>query len=206
MTSTSPCGRPDCPVVALTPHLLNAIRPVVLPAGTRWWRGTTYPAADLVPGAGDTRFAPLANTAHAYFGGTKTVALLESALHDAAGTQPIIYLSQMRSWAVHELELTQPLRLADLRNPELERMSLTRSQLVNTTAAHYTCTRRWAAELQGGVHGLDGIIWHSRQADLYAQIHPHSLLADVVVVRVCGFGAASYELALRGLVEHLRSL
>ena len=115
-----------------------------------------------------------------YFGGTKTVALLESALHDAAGTQPVIYLSLVRHWAVHELELTQPLRLADLRNPELERLSLTRSQLVNTTAAHYVCTRRWAAELQGGTPGLDGIIWHSRQADLYAQIHPHSLLADVV--------------------------
>jgi hypothetical protein len=111
------------------------------------------------------------------------VALLETALHDAAGASPVIYLAQVRNWSVHELELTRPLRLADLRNHELDRLSLTRHQLVDTTAAHYPCTRRWAARLHGtssNDSGHDGIIWHSRQAELYGQINPGSLLADVV--------------------------
>lgn len=32
----------------------------------------------------------------------------------------------------------------------------------------------------------------------------HSMLADVVVGRVVGFGASSYKLGLQGLIEHLR--
>jgi hypothetical protein len=162
---------------------LSHIQPAVLPAGSTWWRGTQYPAEQLVPGVGETRFAPLPATTHAYFGFTKTVALLESALHDAAGPSPVIFISQLKDWIVHQVELTRDLRVADLRNDELTRLSLSRGELVDTTAMHYQCTRGWAAKLQGtppAVNGYEGVIWHSRQAELYAQIDPDSLIADVL--------------------------
>jgi 3-dehydroquinate dehydratase-2 len=31
----------------------------------------------------------------------------------------------------------------------------------------------------------------------------HSYISPVAIAQVCGFGAASYQLALRGLVQHL---
>jgi hypothetical protein len=180
---TAPCGDPACPVAETTDWHLAHIRPAILPAGSRWWRGTRYPAEQLTPGVGDTRFAPLAGTVHAYFGFTKTVALLESALHDAAGPNPAIFTSRLTGWTVHPVELTRNLRLADLRNDELVRLKLSRDQLVDTTALHYPCTRQWAAKLQGNPptgNGYEGAIWHSRQAELYAQIDPDSLIADVL--------------------------
>jgi hypothetical protein len=156
---------------------------VVLPAGTRWWRGTTHPAAELVPGAGNTRFDPLPDTQHAYFGATKAVALLESALHAAIGPSPTIYLANLHRWTVHEVELTHELRLADLRDTQLLRLGLTREQLVNTTVLHYPCTRLWAEKIQTRRTQRDqfmGVIWHSRQADLHADANPDGLLADVL--------------------------
>lgn len=148
-----------------------------------WWRGTQYPATALVPGVGETRFAPLPATSHAYVGFTKTVALLESALHNAAGSSPVIFVSQLRDWTVHQLELTQDVRVADLRDDQLSRLALTRDQLVDTTARHYPCTRQWAAALQApatGASGYAGAVWHSRQAQLFAQQDPDSLMADVL--------------------------
>lgn len=46
-----------------------------------------------------------------------------------------------------QLHLTRDLRVADRRDEQLDRMSRSRTELVNTTAAQDPCTRRWAAEL-----------------------------------------------------------
>jgi 3-dehydroquinate dehydratase-2 len=54
--------------------------------------------------------------------------------------------------------------------------------------------------------GRPAVEVHLSNPDAREPFRRTSLLADVVVGRVCGFGAASYELALRGLVQHLRSL
>jgi len=161
------------------------VRTAALEPGGRWWRGSRHPAESLATiGSGNTRFAPLEGARHGYFGATWTVALLESALHEASGPQPTIFLASLAGYAVGGVTLTSTLRLADLRDPELGRLGIGRSALVDTTPQHYPCTRMWAARLQGrhaGPHHLQGILWHSRQADLHRRAQTGGLLADVLV-------------------------
>lgn len=165
-----PCGRPDCPV---PDHPPVHVRTFVIEAGTVLHRGhmTHHPdPADLVPGLGDTRFAPLPGTHHVYVATTAIGALLESALHDAAPPAPRIREGQLARWSEGEVTLTD-VRLIDLRDAELARLGITRDAVVATSAEHYLCTRRWALPLRGRVVGgqqTHGLLWTSRQAELHA--------------------------------------
>lgn len=176
-----PCGQTGCPVAEPTGALLRKVHSTTVGPGRTWWRGSRHPADTLAPaGAGATRFAPLPDTRHGYFGATKTVALLESALHEASGPHPTIYLARLAAYRIGEVELTTELRLADLRDGELSRLGAVRDALVDTTPEHYPCTRRWAEHLQGR-RGVGGILWHSRQADLHRRSNPGGLFAEVLV-------------------------
>lgn len=179
--SWAPCGRPGCPVAEPAGVLLRKVRSTTVGPGRTWWRGSRHPAGTLAPaGAGDTRFEPLPDTRHGYFGATKTVALLESVLHETSGTDPIIYLARLAAYCIGAVELTTELRLADLRDGELVRLGVARHALVDTTPEHFPCTRGWAERLQGR-RGVEGVLWHSRQADLHRRANPGGLLADVLV-------------------------
>lgn len=74
--------------------------------------------------------------------------------------------------------------LVDLRDEQLERLDLTRDQIVATTPAHYPCTRQWADHLLsrriGGVVPV-GLVWHSRVAELTRDDSP--LLDDLLAAR-----------------------
>lgn len=177
MTGPAPCGRPDCPVPAYPPA--RGLRSVVWPAGTRLRRGYQRhhrDPAELVPGVGDTRFAPLAGAAHVYLATTSFAALLESAFHNAAPPAPALPRAVLARWAEAEVALRHDVRLIDLRDPELDRLGINRHRLVATSAAHYACTSRWAAPLHGRVIGgqtTHGLVWHSRQAELHARAMAH---------------------------------
>lgn len=171
----APCGSASCPVPEKPPARL---RSVVWPAGTRLHRGhkTTYPAEDLVPGTGATRFAPQGGASHTYVATTEIGALLESALHDAAPPHPRIHVPTLRAWSASLVDLRHSIRLFDLRDPELARLGVGRDQLVATPPAHYVCTRQWASHLVGrsvGGQQAHGIVWHSRQAELHARALAH---------------------------------
>jgi len=170
----NPCGRPDCPV----PEPAGWPETVELARGSVWWRATRHDPIELTPPLGSTRFAPLPDRHHAYLGATRTVSLLETALHSAAGETPTVYLSFLDTLVVHQVVLDETISVAHLRDPQLAALGITRDQLVNTTIQHYPCTRWWAARLSDA--GYNGIVWHSRQADLYAQANPDGLLADVL--------------------------
>jgi hypothetical protein len=156
-------------------RLLRRLRTTVPPAGTLLRRGhrTVYPdATQLVPGTGDTRFAPLDGVSHVYVAATTFAALLESAFHDAAPPAPRIPVAVLSRWVEAEMLLARDVRLIDLRDPQLERLGIARSSLTATLAAHYPCTRSWARALHGrriGGHPTHGLIWHSRQAELHAR-------------------------------------
>lgn len=171
----APCGSASCPVPEKPS---SRLRSVVWPAGMRLHRGhrNAYPADDLVPGTGATRFAPQGAASHAYVATTEIGALLESALHDAAPPHPRIHVPTLTTWSASLVELRHDIRLFDLRDPELDRLGVGRDQLVATPPAHYVCTRRWASHLVGrsvGGQQAHGIVWHSRQAELHARALAH---------------------------------
>ena len=176
MSISPPCGRDDCPVPLVAPP--RTLRTVVWPSSLQLRRGhkVAHPPDALVPGLGNTRFAPYPDIAHAYLASTTFAALLESALHDATVSAPRIRRAQLALWAEAEVTLRQEVRLIDLRDGELERMGLDRHALVATSPTHYACTRRWAAPLVGhrvGGQAVHGLLWHSRQAELRARAITH---------------------------------
>lgn len=157
------------------------------------WRGhrRSRAATTLTPSRGDTRFAPLSDTRHAYVSASLTAALLESCLHELHPPDPVIYIAQLAGWSLTPLRLRHGTRFADLRDPQLARLGIPRTALVNTSAAHYACTRRWASALQGrkvGGYAITGALWNSRQADLHAAAHPGGLAADLLTHRAVEVG------------------
>lgn len=171
----APCGSASCPVPHRPP---TRLRSTVWPAGARLHRGHkhTYPAHELVPGTGTTRFAPQRGSAHVYVASTEIGALLESALHDAAPPHPRIQVPTLAAWSASIVELRHDVRLFDLRDPELDRLGIGRDQLTSTPPVHYACIRRWVSHLVGrhvGGQQAHGIVWPSRQAELHARAKEH---------------------------------
>lgn len=68
----------------------------------------------------------------------------------------------------HHIEVPADAALGDLRDLKLSRLKLERSQLISRPAEHYPCTRRLAIAALAQKHDppLQGLIWHSRQAEL----------------------------------------
>lgn len=180
------CPYPDdCPVPDPVPAVLRRVRTQTIDTGVELFRGhmTAYPADGLVPGIGDSRFAPLDGVSHAYVSRRATPALLESAFHDATPPEPRIYPHRLAAWSLSRVRLVVDLRLIDLRDPELARLGIDRSQLVTSLPAHYSCTREWAAALHDrpvGGQTTHGLLWSSRQAELHAAADRNPLTADLL--------------------------
>lgn len=137
------------------------------------------------PGFGDTRFAPIGrSTGHAIptlYGGVDDVGvLLETVFHDVHHqvADRVIYEALVRRWGLAFVRLPRALTVIDLRDGALAAAGLTRGQLVTTTAEHYPCTRVWSRWLHDqrveGRHP-DGLLWHSRQAELHPSSPPREV-------------------------------
>lgn len=170
------CPDPDgCPVATALPRL----RCTVVRAGSPFYRvyDATWGYDEHNPGYGDARFSPIDDPATAdrlpsmYLAATPPAALLETVFHDVhhhVGGR-IIYERNLRGKLLAHLRVPTDVALGDLRDPELMRLSLSRSQVVSSPAEHYPCTRRLAvAALHQPRRGraFAGLIWHSRQAEL----------------------------------------
>jgi len=127
------------------------------------------------PGYGDTRFQPFdAADGHRvpsmYIADTDTAALLETSFHEVHQTAGrTIGQSSLLGRMLAYLHVPEQLKLIDLRDPELARLGIARTELVACSAEHYPCTRRIAAALyERSVDAAlpQGLIWHSRQAEL----------------------------------------
>ena len=136
---------------------------------------TTYGFDEFNPGSGDTRFAPVDTSdgvvPHLYGGASEAVVLFETVFHDVhhAMADRTVWVRDLVERGIVELVAPRPLRLIDLRDPQLDRLGLRRDQLVSTHVEHHPCTRQWAGWLHGrrpGGVSPDGIVWHSRQAEL----------------------------------------
>ena len=163
-----------CPVVATLPRL----RTTTLRAGTAWFRvyNATWGYDEYNPGHGDARLSPIDDPVTGtrlpsmYLAGTPSAALLETVFHDVHhDSARTIYERDLRGKLMAHVRAPSAALLADLRDPELERLGLRRDYIVSTAAEHYPCTRRVALTALRQPHGkrtLRGLIWHSRQAEL----------------------------------------
>jgi hypothetical protein len=171
LTCPDPGG---CPVAVTLPRLRTAF----LRAGTTWYRvyNATWGYDEHNPGYGDARFSPIDDPADGgrlpsmYLAATPAAALLETVFHDVHhDSGRIVYERNLRGMLMAHVRAPAVAGLADLRDPELTRLGLRREQVVSSDAEHYPCTRRLAVAALAQAHRrrkVDGLIWHSRQAEL----------------------------------------
>jgi hypothetical protein len=180
--SVAPCGQPECPIAAPPSFDRRQLRVHTVDAGAEFYRVARLRFGDSVvapPGSGSGRFSPLDGRGHTYVAAQRSAALLESALHEAAGPNPRIYRATLASYGWQRLRWVDPIRLIDLRDPALAVLGLGRSQLTGAGAQHYACTRA-VAEHIAGAKGTAGLIWTSRQGALHAERNPDGLASEVL--------------------------
>ena len=121
---------------------------------------------------GPTRFAPLALVSGEclptlYAAEDFESALFETVFHDVAfdARPAYVALSKLTSRAHSRLLTTRDLRLANLREPDLNRLGLTRAQLIDTLADRYVRTARWAEGFHRTDPRIAGLAWTSRRCD-----------------------------------------
>lgn len=168
------CPNPGgCPVATALPPL-QAVTVDVDRYLFRVYDGT-WGYDEFNPGRGDTRFAPIDDPATGkrlpsmYLGETPTTVLLEAVFHDVHELGSMtVYEEHLHEKLLAHIQAPQTMTLADLRDPQLNKLGLNRSQIVSSPAEHYPCTRRLAIEALAQPHDppLHGLIWHSRQAEL----------------------------------------
>lgn len=169
------CPVPDPPTGIASDDLLLAELPENAPVCRSYELKWGYDS--LNPGFGDTRFAPIATEAglvvpSLYAGADDVSALLESVFHEVhhSVADRIIYEAVVRNWGLAFVRLPRALSLVDFRDHALTTLGISRDALLTTTAEHYPCTREWATWLHGSIVRGDrpeGILWHSRQAELH---------------------------------------
>ena len=169
------CPNPGaCPVVATLPLLET----VTIQPGRFLFRvyDGTWGYDEFNPGLkGDSRFAPIDDPLTGkrlpsmYLGETPTTVLLETVFHDVHQEgSGFVYEEHLHEKLLAHIQAPAGATLGDLRDPQLDELGLARSQIVSSSAEHYPCSRRLAIEAlaQGQDPPLQGLIWHSRQAEL----------------------------------------
>lgn len=148
---------------------------ITIPEDSMWFR--VYHAADGYhqpnSGFGDTRFAPFDATGSGqrvptlYLAESLAAALLETAFHDVAAQQPrVVAESSLRGKLHAALHSPTALELVDLRDDALHNVDLPRTAVSSSPPEHYPCTRRVAQAIHAMASAPQGILWHSRQAEL----------------------------------------
>ena len=172
----------DCPDPAscVVAETLPRLESVTLAKGTALYRvyDGTWGYDEHNPGRGDTRFAPVDDPVTGrrlpsmYLGATPTTVLLETVFHDVHSEgSGVIYERQLTEKLLAHVRVPTDAVLGDLRDPQLEALGLQRGAVASSPAEHYPCTRRLviATLAQSHTPPLQGIIWHSRQAELAGQ-------------------------------------
>jgi len=178
------CPNPKgCGVAKALPQLQT----FTLTSGTPLYRvyDGTWGYDEHNPGSGDTRFAPIDDPhtkkrlPNMYLGETPTAALLETVFHDVhEDGSNVIYEQHLSQKLLAHVQVPVDATLGDLRDSRLSALGLQRHQVVSSPAEHYPCTRRLAIAALAQKHtpALQGLIWHSRQAEL-AQKPPADVIA-----------------------------
>jgi RES domain len=131
-----------------------------------------YGATEFNPGFGGGRFHPIRSAASAsiptiYGSSSIDGALSETVFHDVpvSGAAKQISQSALIPLLLCTLAPKRALHLIEIKGFGLQKLGLTRSQLIDTNADRYTAARRWAEALFEREPAADGLIWMSRQHD-----------------------------------------
>lgn len=107
---------------------------------------------------------PIAPTLYA--GVDEDVAIAEGLFHDVPIRPGVVRqypLAGLNGRVISELEPTRELRLIQLHGYGLQRLGLTHGELIETPAAAYGWTARWAQALCDAAAEADGLVWMSRR-------------------------------------------
>src|SRR4051794_23028310 len=167
-------GWVDVPLSA-PPDPFPAFNTCRVPAGTRLIRlhAPMFQGHEPNPCKGGlTRFAPLFQPGGAclptlYAAASFECAVFESVFHDVPYTaaEKFVTLGRVTSRAISWLELGADLTLASLHEPDLNKIGLTRADLVDTPSSAYPDTARWAEAFHRAGPELAGLVWTSRRCD-----------------------------------------
>ncbi len=119
-----------------------------------------------------TRFAPLTRSDNSCVPTAYAASNLECAVHETvfheiefnAARKNITY-SAVEQLAYSSVRMRRDLALAKLFEPDLNRWGLTRGDLIDTFAADYEATAKWALAIHDAHGDIDGLIWTSRRCD-----------------------------------------
>ncbi len=127
---------------------------------------------------GNARFSPVADRSGnviptLYAGGTVNCALMETVFHNVPYKPGFKWfsLSILDGQVCSALTLKRDMRLIDLGTIALHKLGINRTQLIDTTEAHYPRTRRLAQAFYEQFPKAQGLRWTSRQDD-----HAHAVL------------------------------
>lgn len=101
-----------------------------------------------------------------YAGVDEDVALAEGLFHDVPIRPGIVRqypLAGLNGRVISELAPTRDLALIQLHGYGLQRLGLTHGELIETPAAAYEWTTRWARALHAADPQADGLVWMSRR-------------------------------------------
>jgi RES domain len=133
---------------------------------------SAFGATEFNPGRGKGRFHPISAPTGMpvptlYGSSTFEGALSETVFHDVPvrGPGKAVEQSSLMPMLSSTLLPMRPLRLVQLRGFGLNKLGLTRAELVESEADQYVVTRAWAAALYTAFDDVDGLTWMSRQHD-----------------------------------------
>lgn len=155
----------------------QAIEPLLL----RWEKGSPlvrchdvrFGATEFNPGLGAGRFHPFEDARSGkavpvlYAAGDLDGALSETVFHDVAvrGPGKKVERFALEAMVVSTLACERDLSLAQLYGYGLNRLGVTRLELIESGAEAYERTAAWAQALHVRDETIDGLIWVSRQND-----------------------------------------
>ena len=164
MTALAPTGIVPKPPTAFATHVTD------LPVGAVLWRihAESLAGDTFNPGFGFSRFAPIGlvrkRVPTAYAADGFEAAVYETIFHDLDPAQPFktYPLSKLAEVRCSVLRVTSPLALRSFLAPDLMKLGLARSQLIDTPAREFPDTRRWSAALHHKDVATHGMVWESR--------------------------------------------
>lgn len=164
MTALPPTGIVPKPPATFSTHVTD------LPVGAVLWRihAASLAGDTFNPGFGFSRFAPIGpktkRVPTVYAADGFEAAVYETTFHDLEPAQPFktYPLGKLADVRCSVLRVANPLALSSFLTPDLMKLGIARSQLIDTPAREFPDTRRWSAALHRKDPATQGMLWESR--------------------------------------------